>query len=132
MSKSQYFINALAQPVFKTISKAASTLHVDSYVIGGFVRDYLLNRGASKDIDVVAVGSGIQLAKKVSELLPGKPKVSVFKNYGTAMLKALSAVYPVKFMPTGGVNPNNAKDYLAIPSVLACGGTWMVPNDLIH
>jgi len=88
MSKSQYFINALAQPVFKTISKAASTLHVDSYVIGGFVRDYLLNRGASKDIDVVAVGSGIQLAKKVSELLPGKPKVSVFKNYGTAMLKA--------------------------------------------
>jgi len=50
---------------------------------------------------------------------------------GTAMLKALSAVYPVKFMPTGGVNPNNVKDYLAISSVLACGGTWMVPNDLI-
>jgi 2-dehydro-3-deoxyphosphogluconate aldolase / (4S)-4-hydroxy-2-oxoglutarate aldolase len=50
---------------------------------------------------------------------------------GTAMLKALSAVYPVKFMPTGGVNPKNVKDYLAIPTVLACGGTWMVPNDLI-
>lgn len=51
---------------------------------------------------------------------------------GIAMLKALSAVYPIKFMPTGGVNPKNVKDYLAIPSVLACGGTWMVPNDLIE
>ncbi|WED24601.1 bifunctional 4-hydroxy-2-oxoglutarate aldolase/2-dehydro-3-deoxy-phosphogluconate aldolase [Vibrio sp. JC009] len=50
---------------------------------------------------------------------------------GTGMLKALSAVYPIKFMPTGGVNPKNVKDYLAIPSVLACGGTWMVPNNLI-
>ncbi|ANS84929.1 2-dehydro-3-deoxy-phosphogluconate aldolase [Vibrio scophthalmi] len=51
---------------------------------------------------------------------------------GTGMLKALSAVYPVKFMPTGGVSPSNVKEYLAIPSVLACGGTWMVPNDLIE
>ncbi|NIY94686.1 keto-hydroxyglutarate-aldolase/keto-deoxy-phosphogluconate aldolase, partial [Vibrio diazotrophicus] len=50
---------------------------------------------------------------------------------GTAMLKALTAVYPIKFMPTGGVSPKNVNDYLAIPSVLACGGTWMVPNDLI-
>ncbi len=88
MSKSQYFINALEHPVFKTISKAAFSINLESYVIGGFVRDYLINRGDSKDIDIVAVGSGIQLAKKVSELLPGKPKVSVFKNYGTAMLKA--------------------------------------------
>ena len=50
---------------------------------------------------------------------------------GTAMLKALSAVYPVKFMPTGGVSAANIESYLDIPSVLACGGTWMVPNDLI-
>ena len=50
---------------------------------------------------------------------------------GVSMLKALSAVYPVKFMPTGGVNPKNVNDYLGIPSVIACGGTWMVPNDLI-
>lgn len=50
---------------------------------------------------------------------------------GVNMLKALSAVYPVKFMPTGGVSPKNVNDYLALPSVLACGGTWMVPNDLI-
>lgn len=51
---------------------------------------------------------------------------------GTAMLKSLAAVYPIKFMPTGGVNPANVKDYLALPSVLACGGTWMVPNDLVE
>jgi len=88
MSKSQYFINALENPVFKTISKAAYSIKADSYVIGGFVRDYILDRGTAKDIDIVAVGSGIKLAEKVSELLPGKPNVSVFKNYGTAMLKS--------------------------------------------
>jgi len=55
-------------------------------VIGGFVRDLLLKRGTPKDIDIVAVGSGIALAKKVAELLPSKPKVQVFKNFGTAML----------------------------------------------
>ncbi|ULN63094.1 bifunctional 4-hydroxy-2-oxoglutarate aldolase/2-dehydro-3-deoxy-phosphogluconate aldolase [Vibrio gigantis] len=50
---------------------------------------------------------------------------------GTAMLKALTAVYPVKFMPTGGVSLKNVDAYLSIPSVLACGGTWMVPTNLI-
>lgn len=50
---------------------------------------------------------------------------------GTEMLKALNAVYPVKFMPTGGISAANIQDYLAISSVLACGGTWMVPGQLI-
>ena len=50
---------------------------------------------------------------------------------GTAMLKALSSVYPVKFMPTGGISIDNIDDYLSIDSVLACGGTWMVPSKLI-
>lgn len=50
---------------------------------------------------------------------------------GVAMLKALSAVYPVKFMPTGGIGVKNIKEYTALPSVLVCGGSWMVPNDLI-
>ncbi|MFG0739412.1 bifunctional 4-hydroxy-2-oxoglutarate aldolase/2-dehydro-3-deoxy-phosphogluconate aldolase [Proteus terrae] len=50
---------------------------------------------------------------------------------GVGMLKALSAVYPVSFMPTGGVNASNVKDYLALPRVVACGGTWMVPSDLV-
>ncbi|HBY70083.1 MAG TPA: tRNA nucleotidyltransferase [Flavobacteriaceae bacterium] len=79
--------NALQHPIFKTVSKAASNINTESYVIGGYVRDYILDRGEAKDIDIVAVGSGIELAKEVSKLLPGKPKVSIFKTYGTAMLK---------------------------------------------
>jgi len=51
---------------------------------------------------------------------------------GIAMLKALGAVYPVRFMPTGGITPTNLQDYLALDSVIACGGTWMVPANLIH
>lgn len=50
---------------------------------------------------------------------------------GISMLKALSAVYPVSFMPTGGVSLANVDQYLAIPAVLACGGTWMLPAQMI-
>lgn len=81
------YTKALHNPIFKIIAQASKELNVDSYVIGGFVRDYLLQRDFKKDIDIVAVGSGIDLALKVSELLPNKPKVQVFKNYGTAMLR---------------------------------------------
>ena len=86
MQKSNYK-EAISSEIFSTISKASADLKMESYVIGGFVRDYLLQRGAAKDIDVVAVGSGIELAKKISSLLPNKPKVQVFKTYGTAMLR---------------------------------------------
>lgn len=78
---------ALQNPIFKIISQASKNLNLDSYVIGGFVRDFILKRGNTKDIDVVAIGSGIALAKEVSNLLPNKPKVQVFKTYGTAMLR---------------------------------------------
>ena len=78
---------ALKHNIFKIISKSALELNIDSYVIGGFVRDYLLKRGDAKDIDIVAIGSGIALAKQVAKNLPNKPKVQVFKTYGTAMLK---------------------------------------------
>ena len=77
----------LENKIFKIISQAAQELNLESYVIGGFVRDILLERNHKKDIDIVAVGSGIELAIKVSELLPNHPKVQVFKNYGTAMLR---------------------------------------------
>ena len=78
---------SLNNKIFGVISQASQELNVDSYVIGGFVRDLLLKRDFKKDIDIVAVGSGIELALKVSELLPKKPKVQVFKTYGTAMLR---------------------------------------------
>ena len=78
---------ALNNPIFKIIEKASKELNLESFVIGGFVRDLILNRDSKKDIDIVAVGSGIELALKVSELLPKKPKVQIFKTYGTAMLR---------------------------------------------
>lgn len=83
----QFYTEAISSEIFNVISKASKELQIDSYVIGGFVRDFFLKRGTAKDIDVVAVGSGIELAQKVSKLLPNKPKVQVFKNYGTAMLR---------------------------------------------
>ena len=79
--------NDLNNPIFKIIAEASQLINVESYVIGGFVRDLILKRNFKKDIDIVAVGSGIELALKVSELLPKKPKVQVFKTYGTAMLR---------------------------------------------
>ena len=77
----------LKHPVFKTITKAADQLGVETYVIGGFVRDLILKRKETKDLDFVCLGSGIKLAEKVAELLPEQPKVQVFKNFGTAMIK---------------------------------------------
>lgn len=77
---------ALDNKIFSITSRAAKQLNIKSYVIGGYVRDYLLQRDFKKDIDIVAVGSGIALAQAVSAMLPKKPKVQVFKNYGTAML----------------------------------------------
>ena len=80
------YTKTLNNTIFEIISKASQELNLESYVIGGFVRDLILNRDFKKDIDIVAVGSGIELALKVSSLLPKKPKVQVFKTYGTAML----------------------------------------------
>lgn len=84
----QVYKDALTHKIFDYITQAADNLSVDTYAIGGFVRDYFLNRGNAKDIDIVAVGSGIELAQEVARLLPNHPKVQVFKTYGTAMLRA--------------------------------------------
>ncbi|WP_397447062.1 CCA tRNA nucleotidyltransferase [Polaribacter sp. R77954] len=81
------YTEAISSEIFQIISKAAKDTHLEAFVIGGFVRDFFLKRGSAKDIDVVAVGSGIDLALQVSKLLPKKPKVQVFKTYGTAMLR---------------------------------------------
>ncbi len=87
MKNKTSYKEALNNRIFNITSQAAGELNLNSYVIGGFVRDFLLQRDFKKDIDIVAVGSGIDLAQKVSSLLPNKPKVQVFKTYGTAMLR---------------------------------------------
>ena len=83
----EFHTAAIQHPIFKLIGEASDELGVDAYVIGGFVRDYFLKRNTPKDIDIVAIGSGIELAKKVASKLKGKPEISVFKNFGTAMIK---------------------------------------------
>lgn len=73
----------LKHPIFKKVSEAASILNLDTYVVGGFVRDQILGR-PSKDIDFVCVGSGIELAKQTARLISSKINVNYFKNFGTA------------------------------------------------
>jgi poly(A) polymerase len=76
----------LSAPVFHFISEAADRLGVECHVIGGYVRDLFLHR-PSKDIDIVTVGSGIELARRVAGKLGSKSQLSVFKNFGTAQVK---------------------------------------------
>ncbi len=75
------------EAIFRKIAQSAQQLNVPAYVIGGFVRDKILGRN-TKDIDVVCVGDGIELAKEVAKSYGPKAKVSIFKNYGTAQLKS--------------------------------------------
>ncbi len=77
----------IQHPIFSIVSQAADELDYESYVIGGFVRDVILERSQPTDIDFVCVGSGIELANRVSELIGNDTKVQVFKNFGTAMLQ---------------------------------------------
>lgn len=76
----------LQHPIFSIISAIADQLNQETYVIGGYVRDLILNR-PSPDIDVVTIGNGIHLAEKVAKKLGPSIQVSVFKTFGTAMLK---------------------------------------------
>ena len=75
----------LANPLFRKISQIIDRLGVEAYVVGGYVRDYYLRR-PSTDIDVVVVGSGIEVAEALGREV--KAKVSVFKTFGTAMVRA--------------------------------------------
>lgn len=74
------------EQILYKIAEAAEALGYPAYAVGGFVRDRILNRPC-KDIDIVCVGSGIELAKASAQLFQKKSKVSVFKNFGTAMFK---------------------------------------------
>ena len=81
------FHAVLQKEVFQTLSRCADNLSLESYLVGGFVRDHILGGEKAKDIDVVTVGSGIELAKAVQKQLPGAQAVQEFKSYGTAMVK---------------------------------------------
>jgi tRNA nucleotidyltransferase (CCA-adding enzyme) len=86
--------SSLKNPIFKTISEIADELNYPTYVIGGWVRDLLINRKQTKtDIDFLCVGSGIKLAKKVAEKLGSKANYKVFTNFGTAMINFKDETY---------------------------------------
>lgn len=76
----------LDKDIFHKISLAADSLHLECYVVGGYVRDLFLER-PSNDIDVVVVGSGIQVADALKKLLGRKAHISVFRSFGTAQVK---------------------------------------------
>ncbi|HEY3389202.1 MAG TPA: HD domain-containing protein, partial [Prolixibacteraceae bacterium] len=80
--------DSLTHPVFKKIGNVSDQQGVETYVVGGFVRDILLGRKREVfDVDIVTVGSGIDLATKVAASLRPGLKVSIFKNFGTAMFR---------------------------------------------
>ncbi len=76
----------LDQDIFHKISEAADSLHFECYVVGGYVRDLFLER-PSNDIDVVVVGSGIEVASRLKAILGRRAHLSVFRNFGTAQVK---------------------------------------------
>ena len=85
--------------------------------------DILIIPGCSNASDIeIALENGLEAVK----FFPAEPAG------GLPMIKALAAPYRgVKFMPTGGINASNVRDYLKFPRILACGGSWMVKEDLI-
>ena len=76
----------LKHPVFEIVADVIAEEGLHAFVIGGYVRDLLIGR-PSKDIDIVVLGNGIDLARKVAARIDGNLPVSVFKNFGTAMLR---------------------------------------------
>lgn len=80
-----FLVQLDSNPVFSSVSKAAENLRLETYAVGGFVRDLILGRSC-KDVDFVCLGSGIELAQQVALLL-GEKQVTIFKNFGTANIK---------------------------------------------
>ena len=87
----------LEDKFFKIISEVACKENVETFVIGGWVRDLLLDRDNSeKDIDILVIGNGIDFARKVADSIDKEIKVAVFKNFGTAMFRAYD--YELEFV----------------------------------
>ncbi|MCB0507796.1 MAG: HD domain-containing protein, partial [Bacteroidetes bacterium] len=82
----QFQFTKREEELLQLVAQSANELNIQAYAVGGFVRDKILQRPC-KDIDIVCIGSGIELAKKVAEKIQPKPPVSYFKNFGTAQIK---------------------------------------------
>ncbi|WP_185866160.1 CCA tRNA nucleotidyltransferase [Blattabacterium cuenoti] len=79
--------SALHKKIFRIVSLSSQKIKQDSYVVGGYVRDFLIGKMKSEDLDILTIGEGIKLAKEVSKYIYPYPKIKIFKRFGTAMLK---------------------------------------------
>jgi poly(A) polymerase len=87
----------LNDKIFKSLSEVVTSENVQAYVIGGWVRDCLLKRDhPEKDIDIVVIGNGIEIARKAARKINPETKISVFKNFGTAMFR--NKEYEIEFV----------------------------------
>jgi len=80
------FREAIKNSIFHEISNYCSANNIESFVVGGYVRDFLLKR-PSKDIDILIIGDGIGVAKQIAKQIDPKIPVTIFKNFGTAYFK---------------------------------------------
>ena len=80
------FQEAITNSIFHEISNYCSANNIESFVVGGFVRDFFLKR-PSKDIDILVIGDGITVAKQIAKQIDPKISVTIFKNFGTAYFK---------------------------------------------
>lgn len=88
--------SAIHRDIFRIISLSAKKIQQDCYVVGGYVRDFLLGRKIYKDLDILTIGKGIRLAKEVSKHIKPSPKINIFKRFGTAMLEYKN--YKIEFV----------------------------------
>ena len=103
--------------IFKIISERCEENNLECYVIGGYVRDHLIGKKSSKDIDILVVGNGIKIAENVAKKLKLKSKVTIFKNFGTAMFKYKN--FEIEFVGTRKESYNkNSRNPLVSPGSL--------------
>ena len=101
-------IKSLKHPVYKIVEKVSDNIGVTSYAVGGVIRDMILNRD-SKDIDIVVIGSGIELAKAVAKEISPKMQINVFKNFGTAQFNYMGAAIEFVGARKESYNPDSRK-----------------------
>ena len=92
------FKKNIESEIFHAISNCCDETNIECYAIGGFVRDLIIGKTSATDIDILVVGSGIDIAKKTAKRLKIKSKITVFKNFGTAMFKYDG--YDIEFVGT--------------------------------
>tara|TARA_B110000003_G_scaffold266656_2_gene293934 strand:+ start:1971 stop:3398 length:1428 start_codon:yes stop_codon:yes gene_type:complete len=107
-------LKILKEEPFLTIYKTANDLKIESYLVGGFVRDIFLNINEKKDIDIMVIGSAMELAKNLKKNLNNSKNIQFFKNFGTAMLEWNKFVIEVVGARKESYNHNSRKPIVKI------------------